>query len=153
MSKLDELIKALCPDGVKLCKVCEVCEIITDYVAAGSFADIAINVKYLKEKSFAQLIRTKDIKNKFNNNDFIFVDEHAFKYLKKVNLNEDSIILPNVGNCGEVYYLKPSDLPCKFNVLGPNSILLKSYSQNLKYLYYLLVSREFSTEISKARNL
>lgn len=47
MSKLDELINRFCPDGVKYVKVGEVCDKITDYTAAGSFADIAKNVKYI----------------------------------------------------------------------------------------------------------
>ena len=44
-------------------------ETITDYVAAGSFADLAANVKYLSNPSYAQLVRTVDIKNNFTSKD------------------------------------------------------------------------------------
>lgn len=100
---------------------------VTDYVAAGSFADIRNNVTYLNEMGYAQLIRTVDLKKKFTNKDFVFLNENAFNYLWRVNLNEDCIILPNIGaNIGEVYYVKPSQLPQENNVLGPNAILLKT---------------------------
>lgn len=47
MSRIEELIKELCPDGVEYKRVGEICDTITDYTAAGSFADIAKNVKYI----------------------------------------------------------------------------------------------------------
>ena len=51
MSKLEELLQELCPNGVKYMKVGDVCSTITDYTAAGSFADIAKNVKYVNNES------------------------------------------------------------------------------------------------------
>jgi len=150
MSKLDELIERLCPDGVEYKKIGEIFEVITDYTAAGSFADIAKNVKYIKIKDYAQLIRTTDIKSKFiDENNFIYVDENAFNYLWRVNLSEDSIVMPNVGNCGEVYYVEPNKLPNRNNVLGPNAILLKTKKYNLKFLYYSLDTLSFKKELSK----
>ena len=65
MSKLDELIRELCPDGVDYVSVNEICDTITDYTAAGSFADVAKNVKYNSSIDFAQLIRTTDLKSNF----------------------------------------------------------------------------------------
>lgn len=150
MSKLEELIARLCPDGVEYDTVGRICDLITDYTAAGSFADVAKNVKYLKTSGFAQLIRTTDLKSGFNNiNTFVYVDEHAFKYLWRVNLNSECLVLPNVGNCGEVYYITPNIFPCKNNVLGPNAILVKSSFVSNKYLFYLFQSDGFQKELSK----
>ena len=120
----------------------ELFDVITDYVAAGSFATIKSNVKYLSEPNFAELIRTADLKSKFKNHDFVFVDEHSFNFLWRVNLNEECIVLPNIGNIGEVYFINPNNLPYKNNVLGPNSILLKS-KNNIIFKYYLLSSPLF----------
>ncbi len=112
-------------------KVDEVMSCITDYVAAGSFADIRNNVTYLDQDGYAQLVRTVDLKNKFENHDFVYVGKKAFEYLWRVNLNEECIVLPNIGaNIGEVYYIKPLDLPEEHNVLGPNAILLKTKEDN-----------------------
>ena len=108
-------------------KLEDIMDTVTDYVAAGSFEDIRNNVTYLNEPGYAQLVRTVDLKKKFTNNDSIYVDESAFKYLWRVNLNEECIVLPNIGaNIGEVYFVEPSGLPYDNNVLGPNAILLKA---------------------------
>lgn len=118
-------------------KLDDVMATVTDYVAAGSFADIKDNVTYLNEIGYAQLVRTVDLKKKFANSDAVYVDENAFKYLWRVNLNEECIVLPNIGaNIGEVYYIEPSDLPFANNVLGPNAILLKTDEDN----YFIFTS-------------
>ena len=70
----------------------ECMETVTDYVAAGSFADIAENVQYKTFPDFAQLIRTVDLKHEFKNNDYIYVDKKAFDYLWKVNLRQHRAI-------------------------------------------------------------
>ena len=117
---------------------------VTDYVAAGSFASIAENVIYRNEPDYAQLVRTMDIKSLFTKGSNVYVDKRAFDFLWRVNLDEEAIIMPNIGvNCGEVYYVKPENLPYKNNVLGPNAILLRSEKYNNKYLYYLLNSNAF----------
>ena len=128
-------------------KVEDIMSCITDYVAAGSFADIRENVTYLNENGYAQLVRTVDLKKKFTNDDFVFVDENAFKYLWRVNLNEACIVLPNIGaNIGEVYYVEPSELPEKNNVLGPNAILLRT-NEDKYFIFILLSSNVFQKQL------
>ena len=123
-------------------------ETVTDYVAAGSFADLAENVKYLTTPSYAQLIRTTDLKSNFINKDFIYVDKKAFDYLWRVNLNTECIIMPNIGNCGEIYYINPEKLPYKHNVLGPNAIYIKSKKQDNKFLSFSFQSDSFQKKLS-----
>ena len=124
------------------------CELITDFVAAGSFADIKHNVKYIDRPDFAQLIRTTDIKNQFTKSDYVYVSESAFNYLWRVKLDKESIILPNVGvNCGEVYYITPTMLPYKNNVLGPNAILVRSNKENNRYLSFLFKTSYFQYQL------
>ena len=128
----------------------EVCKVVTDFTASGSFASNAKNIKYLKEPDYALLVRTTDLKRIFKNSEnFIYVDKHAFEYLWRVNLDVESIILPNVGNCGEVYYSTPQILPYENCVLGPNAILLRSDEVNNKYLYYLFQGNNFQRDLSK----
>ena len=151
MSKLDELIAELCPDGVDIKNVGDICDTITDYTAAGSFADVAKNVKYINDGvGYAQLIRTTDLKSAFKNTDkFVYVDEHAFNYLWRVNLDSECLVLPNVGNCGEVYYVTPDILPFSHNVLGPNSILVKSSIVDNRYLFHAFQSGNFQKKLAK----
>lgn len=105
-------------------------------------------MKYNKKPDFAQLVRTIDLKNNFKNKEFVFVNESAYKYLWKVNLNENALILPNIGaNIGEVYYINSLKLPYKNNVLGPNAILLKSSNNNLYYLYSRCLTDNFRKQL------
>lgn len=127
----------------------ECCDTITDYVAAGSFADLANNVKYLNEPDYAQLIRTTDLKSGFKGNNFIYIDKHAFEYLWRVNLDKESVILPNIGNCGEVYYVTPDILPYKNNALATNAILVRSSYINNKYLKYVFESDFFQKQLKR----
>ncbi|CYW15297.1 restriction endonuclease subunit S [Streptococcus suis] len=149
MNYIEKMLQDYCPNGVEWKELGEVCNVVTDFTAAGSFASNAKNVKYLKEPDFAQLIRTTDLKSKFQGNKFIYVDEHAFNYLHRVNLNEESLILPNVGNCGEIYYLQPSDLPSDNNVLGPNALLIRSNMADNRYLYHLFLDSKFQSDLEK----
>lgn len=127
--------------------VSEIFDTVTDFVAAGSFADLRENVIYNNEQDFAQLIRTTDLKNNFSNSQFVYVNEHAFNYLWRVNLAEECIILPNIGNCGEVYYLHPSMLIYPNNVLGPNAIMVRSKKHNQKYLAFALKGKYFQRQL------
>ena len=125
----------------------ECMETVTDYVAAGSFADIADHVQYKNSPDFAQLIRTADLKHEFRNIDYVYVDKDAFDYLWRVNLNEECIVLPNIGaNIGEVYYIEPLSLPFKSNVLGPNAILLKT-KDSTKFMFTLLQADDFQNKL------
>ncbi len=135
--------------GFVMKSIYEVCETVTDYVAAGSFADLKKNVEYLSEPNYAQLIRTVDLKSGFSKGNFVYVSKKAFDYLWRVNLNCESIILPNIGNCGEVYYVVPEKLPYKNNVLATNAILVRSLKENNKYLYYIFQSKQFQDELKK----
>ena len=127
----------------------DICDVVTDFVAAGSFADLRKNVVYKELPDYAQLVRTTDLKHRFENKSFVYVNEHAFKYLYRVNLDEESIILPNVGvNCGEVYYLHPKMLPYKNNVLGPNAIMVRSHKYNNQFLSYLFLAKEMQVQLT-----
>ena len=84
----------------------EVFETITDYTAAGSFKSIAENVKYLKSPDYAMLIRTTDLKSRFRKGDFIYVSKSAFDYLWRVKMDKECIVMPNVGNCGEIVSIR-----------------------------------------------
>ena len=150
MSRLDELIKELCPNGVEYKSIADIFDTITDYTAAGSFKTIADNVKYYKEENYAQLIRTTDLKSNFlDKTNFVYVDEKAFKFLWRVNLNENSLIMSNIGNCGEIYFVTKDLLPNENNVLGPNAILLKSKVYNIKYFYYYFHIKIFQKQLEK----
>lgn len=130
-----------------------VCDYISNFAAAGSFADVSKNVPYLSEPNYAQLIRTVDIKCNYTSKSPIYISEHSFNYLWRVNLNEPSIVLPSVGNCGEVYYIEPSDLPYERNVLAKNALLVRSSIVNMKFLKLYFETVEFQKQLKKITSL
>lgn len=146
-SKIPEIRFKGFTDNWEQCKFEDELQTVTDYVAAGSFADLAENVKYLNEPDYAQLVRTMDLKNNFTSKEQIFVDKKAFDYLWRVNLNKESIILPNIGNCGEIYLINKEKLRYKNNVLGPNAILVRSITNNNKFLSYSFQTKRFQDNL------
>ena len=130
-----------------------ICEIITDFVAAGSFASLRENVKYYQEDNYAQLVRTVDLKKDFTNNDFVYVDEFAYDFLWRVQLKEPNIVLPNIGaNIGEKYYVSPKDLPKEKNVLGPNAILLRSKCNDTHFVFFRLSTSSYDNECALSKD-
>ena len=108
-----------------------IAENITDFTASGSFADLAENVKYLDYEDYAMLVRTVDLSAK-RKIQHIYVNRHAYDYLKNSNLHGGELILPNIGSVGMIYKYVPL---YKRSTLAPNSIMIRS--QNNNYLYYL----------------
>ncbi|HHX66615.1 MAG TPA: hypothetical protein GX708_00980 [Gallicola sp.] len=118
----------------------EICSTVTDYVANGSFASLSENVKYLKEKSFARLIRLVDYNSNYSLKDSVWVDEGSYNFLKKTKLFGGEIIVSNVGaNLGTIFKIPDLTYPM---TLGPNSVLLNANEKcNQNYLYYFLKSK------------
>ena len=88
-----------------------------------------------------------DLKNNFTSKEEVYVDKNAFEYLWRVNLNKESIILPNIGNCGEVYFINKENLKHNHNVLGPNAILVRSIINNNRFLSYSFLTKYFQDNL------
>lgn len=121
------------PKGWHLSTINQEMVILTDYVANGSFASLAQNVKYKETEDYAVLIRLVDFNNNFKDN-FVFIDEHAYNFLNKSSLYGGEIIISNVGaNVGTVF--KCPHLKYKMS-LAPNSITVKLKGDNDFYYYW-----------------
>ena len=126
------------PEGWKTAKIKDILE-STDYVANGSFQALKENVSYKDVPDYAILIRLVDYNSNWSNS-FVYVDKHAYDFLKKSYVNPKDIIISNVGaNVGTVFQAPDLGLPM---TLGPNSVLLriKSADINRDYIFYYLKS-------------
>ena len=122
------------PEDWNVLPINEITSLVTDYVANGSFASLAENVKYKEEKDVAVLIRLVDYNRNFDG-DFVYIDEHAYEFLSKSKLYGGEIIISNVGaNVGTVF--RCPDLPYKMS-LAPNSIMVKFKGSDEFYYYWL----------------
>lgn len=113
--------------------------LVTDYVANGSFSSLKENVMYLDSEDYAVLIRLADF-NRGWNNDYVYVDENSYRFLKKSAIKSGDIIISNVGaNAGTVF--KAPDLG-KPMTLGPNSILCRPLDNDIEndYIFYFFKS-------------
>ena len=114
---------------------------LTDFVANGSFASLKENVNYLDKKDYAILVRLKDFSSKWNG-DYIYVDKHSYDFLSKSSLNENDIMMCNVGSVGLHFRVPNLGQPM---TIGPNSILIRpsvNYLDN-SFLYYYFSSNIF----------
>lgn len=117
---------------VKYVPIGEISSTITDYVANGSFAEIAKNVQYKSEPDYAVLLRTVDYSNGFNPDKFVYIDKQAYNFLKKSKLFGGEIIINNVGaGVGTTFLCPKLDINMS---LAPNSIMIKT--PNNKFYYY-----------------
>ena len=65
----------------------------------------------------------------------------------RVHFDSPKIIMPNIGNCGEVYYVLPNELPSPRCALGPNAIMLSNTNSNLEFLSYVLTRSDFQNNL------
>ena len=122
-------------------KLGEVCE-VSDYVANGSFATLKANVEYKQTKDFAILVRLADYTNKFNEDKFVYIDEHAYNFLAKSKLFGGEIIISNVGSVGKLFICPDLKSPMS---LAPNTIVVKT-SYN-KFFYHYFKSSSFQGKL------
>ena len=110
-------------DSVEFLNLEDLTDIITDYVANGSFASLAANVKYKREKDYAVLIRLLD-NSRLYQGDFVYINKQAYEFLSKSKIYPNDIIISNVGaRLGTVFRAPDIGMPMS---LGPNSILIRS---------------------------
>ena len=122
------------PENWEVKKLNDICNTITDYVASGSFASLAENVKYLDEPNYAMLIRTTDVSGKGHSGKPVYIDKKAYDFLQNSNLFGGEIILPNIGaSVGDVYIV-----PKLFDKmsLAPNAIMIRTDFIDKYYYYY-----------------
>ncbi|WP_027334074.1 restriction endonuclease subunit S [Mycoplasma elephantis] len=120
-------------------KLSEITSVITDYTSNGSFADLRKKAKYVdKKEGYARVIRLTDENNKYSLDNAIYVNEKSYYFLSKSRLENNDIIVSNVGAAGTVFQCPNLCIPM---TLGPNAILIRSNEKAInKYLYYLLYS-------------
>lgn len=123
-------------------KLDDVCY-VTDYVAAGSFADLRKNVVYQNKQDYAILVRVADKTYGFDPRKFVYINKHAYDFLKKSNLKPGDIVISNVGSCGFVFRCPDLGQPMS---LAPNAILVRT--DNNDFYYQLFNSKIGQSKIN-----
>ena len=135
----NDVLKKQIPSNWTVTTALDACIYTSDFTANGSFAGLAENVKYNDGTPYAILVRIVDYNNNFAESDkFVYVNKHAYDYLKSCRLNGNEIIICNVGNVGVTFRCPILGMPM---VLGPNGIVVNSEEYN-DYLYMYYTSSE-----------
>ena len=117
-------------------KMNNICKVITDYVASGSFASLAENVKYLNEPDYAMLVRTVDVSNKRSEGKPVYINKDSYDFLRNSNLFGGEIMLPNIGASVGDAYIVPK-LYERMS-LAPNAVMIRTKYIDKYYYYYFL---------------
>ncbi|MDE5861323.1 MAG: hypothetical protein K2H28_03930, partial [Ruminococcus sp.] len=118
------------PSHWEITRIKNVISVLTDYTANGSFEDLAKNVKYLYNKSYAKLVRLTDLRKNLPD-DCIYVDEHGYNYLSKSALYGGEILVANVGAYAGLFCEMPEiNYPA---TLAPNMFLIRTNDRMLKH--------------------
>lgn len=115
--------------------------VLTDFTANGSFGDLAKNVLYLDQPSYSRLVRLTDLRHNLSNEDGVWVNEKAHKYLSKSELFGGELLMANVGAYAG-YVCKMPFLNAKYT-LGPNMFLIKLQKELSTDFYRYLLSVGF----------
>lgn len=115
--------------------------VLTDYTANGSFGDLAANVKYLDSKDYARLVRLTDLRNNFDEEKGVWVNQYSYEYLAKSELHGGELLIANVGAYSGLPWVMPN---VQFKAtLAPNMFMLKLKDVKTEYIYYLVSSTSF----------
>lgn len=146
MSKLEELIAELCPDGVEYVSFGDICSIITKQTGFDYTNHIKDSLVRDKITDCLPYIQTKFFTGKtFNFETDYYVPFHIVEKFPKITLDSKCILLSivgaSIGNIG----LFPGDRKC---FLGGAICVAKPHeSYNVDYLFYYLTSRDGQKQI------
>ncbi|HEE6638093.1 TPA: hypothetical protein R7S54_003572 [Acinetobacter baumannii] len=79
----------------------DVIELLTDYHANGAYEKLKENVTLLDKENHAVMIRTTNFEaNDFKNN-LIYIDEHAYEFLKKSKVYASDLIMNKIASLAQ----------------------------------------------------
>ena len=135
MSKIDELIQQLCPDGVEYRELGEIAKILNGFAFKSS--------KYAPKG--IRVIRISDVqKGKMSDKDLKYYPVELQPEIERYLLEEGDLVMSLTGNTGRVAMLSKSDLPAGLNqrvaCIRPGEKILA------RYLFHFFDRDEFETE-------
>lgn len=133
MSKIEEMIKEMCPNGVKRVRLGEVCDIINGFAFQSK--------KYVQEG--CRIIRISDVQSGFiSDKDKVFYPENLIEEFKRRELFVGDLVMSLTGNPGRVALITNNNLPCALNQRVA-CLRCKNKCITTKYLFYTFNSPKF----------
>jgi type I restriction enzyme S subunit len=144
MSKLDELIEKLCPNGVEYKKLCEMTEVITKGTTPSSigfgFQNDGIN--FIKIESI-------DSNGNFIKEKMEHISDECNEKLKRSQLRENDILFSIAGAIGRTCIVNKEILPANTNQALAIIRISKNSKLNTRYLFYTLQASYIKIQYEK----
>lgn len=121
MSKIENLIKELCPEGVPMVKLGEVCECVT---GGDTPTDCVKGLKQPTEEYPYPV---------YGNGD------ETYGYASHYRIDKSAVTISSIGNVGTAYYREPYFIP----IIRLKTFIPKANKLNTKFLYYCLSVMSF----------
>jgi len=120
---------------------------LTDYHANGSYKILKKNVELKDNEDYAWMIRSTDFENNFQNQ-FKYIDEHAYNFMSKSKVLGNEIIMSKIGNAGKVYLMPKINRPTS---LAMNLFLIRLDENNAlpEFIFRFLKSNKGESQILK----
>ena len=146
MSKIDDLIKQYCPNGVEYKELGEVCEI----KGRIGFRGYTRNDQVQKGEGAISLSPANIVKEQINYDDCTYITWEKYYESPEIMVENNDIIFCKTASVGKTTLIK--ELPNKATI-NPQLVLLKKIKCNASYLSYLLKEQTFQNKVKKIMGL
>ena len=142
MSKLQELINRLCPDGVPYKALGDVCEI------KGRIGFRGYTRKDIVPENQGALSLSPSNINDFviNYDNSTFISWNKYEESPEIKIEENDVIFTKTASVGKCAIIK--NLPCPATI-NPQLVVLKKIKINPDFLNYILQNSSFQVEVKK----
>lgn len=142
MSKLDDIIKKLCPDGVEYVKLGEVCEIRGRIGFRGyTRRDLVSEPEGAITLSPSNIVNGNIVYDKCS-----YVSWKKYEESPEIMAEIGDVVFTKTASVGKTAYIE--SMP-KEMTINPQLVLLKKIKGNSKYLSYILKTTYFQNEVKK----
>lgn len=146
MSRINELIKQLCSNGVEYKKICDICNVVGRIGFRGYKREDQVE----KGNGAISLSPSNIVNGKINYNDCTYISWNKYNESPEIMVNDGDVIFCKTASVGKTCYIE--NMPEK-TTINPQLILLKNISINAKYLSYCLQTKDFQDKANSIKGL
>ena len=144
MSKLEELIQELCPDGVEYKPLGDIC-IVSGRIG---FRGYTKQDQVEKGEGALSLSPSNIGENGIDFSNSTYINWDKYNESPEIMVSNGDIIFTKTASVGKTEYV--DNLPCKATI-NPQLVLIKEIKCNSKYLSYVLKTKEFQKKVMKIK--
>lgn len=146
MSRIEEMIRELCPNGVECVRLGDICKI----VGRIGFRGYTRNDLVEKSEGAISLSPANIVNEQLNFEKCTYISWAKYKESPEIMIKEGDIIFCKTASVGKTALVRY--LP-KEATINPQLVVLKNIKTNSAYLSYVLKSRDFQNQVNKIKGV